>query len=123
MNLVLQTLDAFFSLDFGFIFQYILGNLHWLFVFAAVAFFFYEKKNWFYSIVYLVLFVWAFGAALQFTGWQFPPELLLLDFSVATAYFVFEPTSKWFSKHFGRLSVFRFLIPMTLLNIFFWVVV
>lgn len=123
MNLVLQTLDAFFSLNWGFIFQFVLENLHWLFVFAAVAFFFYEKKNWFWSIVYLVFFVWAFGAALQFTGWQFPPVLIALDFVVATAYFAVEPSSPWFSKHFGRLSVFRFLIPMILLNLFFWVVV
>lgn len=70
MSTILTVLNHFFALDFGWLLQFVLDNILWFFLFAAAAAIFYEKRNWFWSFVYIVFYVWAsieFGALV---GWQ-----------------------------------------------------
>lgn len=120
-NVALLALDAFFSLDFAWIVQLILEYPVWLMFFGTVAAILMDKRPWFWATVSLAFLVWSFGAFLGMMHWAFPPELLMLDLLLGTVIFVFEPSSKWISSNFGPVSVFRFLLPMTILNVFFLV--
>lgn len=118
MNTALNVLDAVFSLNFPWIAGFILQYPLWLFLFAAVAAILLDKKNWFWATTFLVFLVWSFGAFLEMVHWQFPGYLIALDVIATVALFAIEPSSPTVRKYFGPISTLRFLIPMTVLNLF-----
>lgn len=119
MMATIEILNHFFSLDFAWILNFILGNILWFFLFAAAAAFFYHGKNWFWSFVYIVIYVWA---AIEFTklvGWQLlSAEFLSFNLIASIAVLTFAENDSWGSKHLLLVNTLRFLAVLIIFNLF-----
>lgn len=70
------------SLDLNWIIQFILLNLHWLFAFAAVMYFFTDGKKVISGIIVVVFVLWAMMDGARLMGWVFITGMFLLIFYV-----------------------------------------
>lgn len=119
MFATIEVLNHFFSLDFAWIINFIMANILWLFLFAAAAAFLYDKKNWFWSLVYVTFYVWAISEFGVLVGWQvLSKEFLSVTLIAAVAVLTFAEFDSWGSKHLLLVNTLRFLAVLIIFNLF-----
>lgn len=117
MDILIETLNHFFSLDFGWVLGLISQHIVFTFIFVACAVYFYEKK-WLGGTIFLILFLWAFVAFLGMVQWVFLPVMILVDFFLSNVMTVFDKPGSLLSKHYGWISVVRFCAVLVIFNVF-----
>lgn len=70
------------SFDLVWIIQFVLLNLHWLFAFAAVSYFFSDGKKILSGVIVIVFALWAMESGAKIMGWVFITGTFLLLFYV-----------------------------------------
>jgi hypothetical protein len=68
--MMLEFLRHLIELDFGWIVQFILNNLLWLFLFAALSHFLFEGKKFIRGIIVFSVVVWTWLDFTAFIGWE-----------------------------------------------------
>lgn len=69
-----------FSLDVAWIFDFVLGQLFWVFVFAAVVVLTFEPKKQFWGFIFFIFFMWALVDVNAYMGWIVGPSFGSLYF-------------------------------------------
>lgn len=79
-----------FSLDFAWILQLILLNLHWLLAFTVMMYFFTGGKGFVRATLVLIFNVWALLDFMNFLGWfGFVAGFLFLNYGMKLSLFAF----------------------------------
>ncbi len=114
----LEFLGAFFSLDFAWIINFILGELFWLFVLAVAVAIFYPSNKHVWGFIFLVFFLWTFSDASAYMGWvinnKFAPLFFVL---VAVPFAVFLEKDGKLSKWNLPLQVVALVVIWGLLTL------
>lgn len=119
MSTTLMVLSHFFSLDFGWLLQFVLDNLLWLFLFAASAVFFFEKKNWVLAIVFVGFWVFISSEFAAIVGWQLlSADFLAVNMIALVAVLTFAQYDSWGSKNLLLVNIVRFLVVLAFFNLF-----
>lgn len=119
MYISLEIINRVFALDFGWLLDLALSNILWVFVLAAVAAFFYDKRNWFWGFALVTMYVLASTDFAKVVGWVIFDKTLLAFLMIAgLIVLVFAETDTWGSKHLALLNTVRFIVVMAFFNLF-----
>ncbi|MDD5147934.1 MAG: hypothetical protein PHH08_00545 [Candidatus ainarchaeum sp.] len=92
----LEFISHAFALDFQWIAELVLGNLHWVALLAAYAFIMHNGKKWFWQFIFLVGGLWIFLDIAGLWGIALFPIMLFLMFSIALEFF---EEGNWIARH------------------------
>ena len=112
----LRLVQAIFELDVVFFHSLLFNNLHRLFIFAAVMYFFQNRaKNKILYLTTLVLMLYAFSDVLIVLGWPIPP---IMQFGVIVGNVVITSFDDWkiIKNHKSWLALFVFFGLWVLYN-------
>ncbi len=108
-----------FSFHWEWVLSFTLQNLLWLFIFAAVGFFYFEKKNWFWSTVFVVFLTWIWVDFSKLVGWTvLTKEFWALNFIVTMAVLMFAENDSWGKHHLVLINTLRALFVLAFFNLF-----
>lgn len=117
--LVGQLIQAIFNLDLMYFYSLVFGNLLWLFMFAALAYFMYPKKGLVWGVVLVTLISWIavdFAAAM---GWVLlTAGFLSFHYLFRLAAVMFAETSESLKKHIPLIIQLQFVVAIVVFNYF-----
>ncbi|MFH0955409.1 MAG: hypothetical protein V1777_04870 [Candidatus Micrarchaeota archaeon] len=117
--MLVEFLYHFFSMDLGWIIDFTLGNLLWLFIFAACAFYMFEKRNWFWSTVFIVFLCWIYIDFSNVIGWKIlTKEFWMINFLVMMGVLMFSETDSWGKDNLVLVNTIRSLAVIAFYNLF-----
>ena len=106
------------SLDAGWLLDFALGNLHWVFAFAAVSLIFFEGQKPLRAFIHVSFAAMFFAAFLPFIGWQeFAGPFLLLYYLAELSLLKFAETIPFFAKRLVWVEEFAFFGSVILFNL------
>lgn len=116
-----EFVDKLLSLDLVWLASLVFNNLHYLFAFGALMFFFFDRRVR-SAIVAFVLFcflAWAYMDLEATSGWLFfVGGFLMLNYIVKLAVLTFAQADPKLSKHLLIVNFFSFYVLWSIYNLY-----
>lgn len=117
--MLIEILYHFLTLDLAWIIDFLLANALWVFVFAAAAFFYFEKKNWVWTTVFVSFMSLVYVEFANVVGWTvLSKEFWGLNMVVTMAVLMFAETDSWGKKNLILVNTLRFIFVFAFYNLF-----
>ncbi len=119
-----EFLYHFFAFDFNWLVGFIFNpaNLMWLFLFTALAFFFYcnnNGKSLFWATVFVTFYLWASTDFSKEVGWQlFNADLLTVLMIAGFVTMAFFSNDSWGKDRLPMINTLRFILIFIIFNLF-----
>lgn len=115
----LDVLGHLLSLDVSWLANFAAGSIIWVFIFAAIAFFIYPNKSLFRSFIVVTILLWASTDFANALGWVLiDPRFFALSSVVQIGVLMFAEADEDLKKHFTLINTLRFLVLLTVFNLF-----
>jgi len=117
--LVWQIIQAIANIDLMYFYHLIFGNVVWIFMFAALAYFMWPKRNLIWGVAMVTLISWMaidFAAAM---GWVLlSAGFLSFHYLFRLAAVMFAETSESLKKHIPLIIQLQFVVAIIIFNYF-----
>ncbi len=114
-----EAVQALFSLDWGFFVDIFLNNLLWVFMFAALLYYFMEGKHLLYYFILVSVLMWAYIDFESITGFVWSAAPFLLTYYITKlAVLAWAEKSPAMKKNLVLISEVQFLSLLLIYTFF-----
>ncbi len=119
MGMFLEIFVNVLSLNWFYVVNLVLANLHWLFAFMAASFFTRDGKNVLAGFVTIILYLAASGEFVETVGWSvYIASFLFLHFVVRVSLIIFAADMPKIKDNLLAVLIIQFIITVTIFNLF-----